>query len=46
MKPRILTNGLIVSDGFRIVGSIVVDNGLITKVDFGLVHTSTIKTEN
>ena len=46
MKPRILTNGLIVSDGFRFVGSIVVDKGLITKVDFGRIDTSTIDTEN
>lgn len=46
MKPRILTNGLIVSDGFRFVGNIVVDKGLITKVDFGRVDTSTIDTDN
>lgn len=35
MKPTILNNGLIISDGFRFVGSIVVEGGLITSVKMG-----------
>ncbi len=35
MKPKVLNNGLIISDGFRFVGSIVIDGGFITRVDIG-----------
>lgn len=33
MKPKLLSNGLICSNGFRFVGSIVIDCGLILRVD-------------
>lgn len=42
MKPIIFANGLIVSDGFRFIGSLVVDGWMISKVDVGRLDLSTI----
>ncbi|MDE5941296.1 MAG: dihydroorotase, partial [Muribaculaceae bacterium] len=33
MKPKVLNNGLIFSNGFRFVGSVVVDGGRIERID-------------
>lgn len=46
MKPTIFTNGLIVSDGFRFIGSIVVDGWIISKIEIGRIDTSTIDRSN
>ncbi len=46
MKPKVLNNGLIISDGFRFVGSIVIDVGLITRVDIGRTDPADIPAEN
>ena len=46
MKPKVLNNGLIISDGFRFVGSVVVDGGLITSVDMGRTDAADIPQEN
>lgn len=46
MKPKILSNGLIISDGFRFLGSVVIDGGLIMRVDIGQTSLSDIPTEN
>lgn len=46
MKPKVLNNGLIISDGFRFVGSIVIDGGLITRVDMGQTDPADIPAEN
>lgn len=46
MKPQILNNGLIFSNGFRFVGSIVVDNGMFTRVSPGRTALTDIDTEN
>ena len=46
MKPKVLNNGLIISDGFRFVGSVVVDGGLITRVDMGRTDAADIPQEN
>jgi len=46
MKPKVLTNGMIVSDGFRFIGSITVDKGLITRVDIGRINPADIPAEN
>lgn len=46
MKPKVLNNGLIISDGFRFVGSIVIDGGLITRVDMGQTDPADIPVEN
>ena len=45
MKPKILNNGLIISDGFRFVGSVVVNGGLITNVNMGRTVPSDISSE-
>ena len=41
-KPKILVNGLIVSNGFRFIGSIVVNKGLISALDVGITDIATI----
>lgn len=46
MKPKVLVNGLIFSNGFRFKGSVTVENYLITKVDVGHVDPSEIPAEN
>lgn len=46
MKPKILANGLIFSNGFRFKGSVTVDSGLIERVDTGYVDISDIPCEN
>lgn len=46
MKPRILSNGLIFSNGFRFQGSVVIENGRIIRVDRGYVDPSDIPSGN
>lgn len=46
MKPKVLVNGLIFSNGFRYKGSITVDKGLISSVVTGHVDPSEIPAEN
>ena len=45
MKPIVLNNGLIISDGFRFVGSVVIEDGLITRVDMGQTAPADIPAE-
>lgn len=42
MKPVIFVNGLIVSDGFRFIGSVVTNGWMIKSVDMGRVDIRTI----
>lgn len=44
MKPVLLTNGLICDDDFRYVGTIVIHDGQILRVDFGETDISTVDT--
>ena len=46
MKPVILLNGLIFSNGYRFKGNVVIDNGLISSVDVGFVDAKTIDSDN
>ena len=45
MKPILFANGLIFNDGFRFIGTIVVDNGRIQRVDAGRISLSTVDRE-
>lgn len=45
MKPVIFTNGLIFGEGFRFVGSIVVEDGMIRHINYGEVDRKTIDPE-
>ena len=42
MKPVIFVNGLIVSDGFRFIGSVVANGWMIKSVDMGRIDIRTI----
>lgn len=46
MKPKVLANGLIFSNGFRFKGSVVIEDYLITRVDVGYTDISEIPAEN
>ena len=46
LKPKILANGLIVSDGFRFIGSVVVEGGIIKSIDLGYTDLNGISPEN
>ncbi len=46
MKSKVLNNGIIISDGFRFVGSVVIDHGQITRIDMGRIDPSEIPPEN
>ena len=46
MKPIVLHNGLIISDGFRFVGSVKIEAGLITGVNPGRGDPADISSEN
>lgn len=45
MKPVIFANGLVISDGFRFIGSIVVYGGLIQRVDCGRIDLDVVDRE-
>lgn len=42
MKPILFANGLIFNDGFRFVGSVVVQGGMIREVNYGRVDLSAV----
>lgn len=42
MKPKILCNGLIINDGLRFRGAITIADGLIKKVEGGVIDAATI----
>lgn len=46
MKPKILCNGLILNDGLRFRGSITIVDGLIRKVEGGVIDPAEISREN
>ncbi len=46
MKPKVLANGLIFSNGFRFKGSVVIEDYLITRVDVGYTNLAEIPAEN
>ncbi len=46
MKPKILCNGLIFNDGLRFRGSITIVDGLIRKVEGGVIDPAEISREN
>lgn len=46
MKPKILCNGLIFNDGLRFRGAITIFDGMIKKVEGGVIDPSTISREN
>lgn len=46
MKPKILCNGLIFNDGLRFRGTIAIVDGMIKKVEGGVIDPSTISREN
>ena len=46
MKPKILNNGLIFSNGFRFVGSVVVDKGLFVRISPGRTAIKDIDRDN
>ncbi len=46
MKPKILCNGLIFSDGLRFRGSITIVNSLIRKVESGVIDPAEISSES
>lgn len=45
MKPTIFANGLIINDGFRYIGSIVVADGLIQRGDCGRIDLNEVNRE-
>lgn len=45
MKPKILVNGLIFSNGFRFVGSVVIERGRIERIDAARTSIGDISTD-
>lgn len=46
MRPTILANGLVFSDGYRMIGSVVIDNGIIRDIPMGYLNLATIDRKN
>lgn len=46
MKPTVLNNGLIISNGFRFVGSVKIEDGMIAGVSPGRTDSSDIPSED
>lgn len=45
MKPTLFANGLIINEGFRFIGSVVIDGLMFSRVDYGRIDLREVDRE-